>query len=108
METFELEMGDGKTVIVEVAADKESRKTGLSGRETVEGGMLFVFPYVGKHQMWMKNTKKALDIIFLNADGKVTERVIGDPEHIKLLGSKEDTMYVLELPLGYADALDIE
>lgn len=107
MKNFELDLG-GKELKIEVAANDADRRTGLSGIDKIDKGMLFVFPYTGKHQMWMKNTRKPLDIMFINEKGIVTELVKGDPQDLELLGTKDNTRYVLELPYKTADVYDIE
>lgn len=58
---------------VEVADTSEKAKTGLMWRKFMpqNQGMLFVFPYPTKIQMWMKNTYIPLDMIFLNAHNQV-------------------------------------
>ncbi len=60
---------------LEIAADDSSRALGYMYREHVgpRDGMLFLFPDTGRHTMWMKNCKVALDLIWLDASGRVVE-----------------------------------
>ncbi len=64
---------DGHLVRVEIVANDEARAQGLMFRDRVrEGtGMLFVFPQVGDHSFWMKNTLIPLDIIWIDDASRV-------------------------------------
>lgn len=59
---------------VELARTEEEMAQGLMFRESLpeRSGMLFLFPRDDdSHQFWMKNTLIPLDIIWLDADGRV-------------------------------------
>src|SRR5687768_13879918 len=60
---------DGFVVSVETVADDESRAQGLMYRDQLDpaAGMLFFFPREGEYPFWMKNTRIALDIIWIDA-----------------------------------------
>lgn len=64
----EVEFPSGTSVVVEVAADPESRAEGLMFRPSLseDRGMLFLFPAKGLHSFWMKNTLISLDIIWVD------------------------------------------
>lgn len=101
---------DGKTITVDVADTPKTRELGLMCRTKLpkDYGMLFVFPNEMGLGFWMKNTLVSLDLLWLDADKRVT--------HIapRLKASKLDTpedkiaraggrgRYVLELPAGDA------
>jgi len=57
----------------EVANTFETRARGLMYRESLESnqGMLFVFPQIERHCMWMKNTPLPLSVAFIDEGGEV-------------------------------------
>jgi len=110
METFKLIINKEKFTC-SVANNAEDRKVGYSGdRKSPKDTecMLFVFPSVGKNQMWMKDTKFPLDIVFLDKDCKVLESICAEENSNELLGSSEDVAYVLEFPEGMCDDLELK
>lgn len=70
-------------------------------------GMLFVFPEAARQDFWMRNTLIPLDIVFLDANGKLLNVRQGKPLDEKThLSSKGPAKYVLELKAGTAAKLD--
>jgi uncharacterized membrane protein (UPF0127 family) len=57
----------------EVANTFETRARGLMYRESLatNQGMLFVFPLIERHCMWMKNTPLPLSVAFIDEGGEV-------------------------------------
>jgi uncharacterized membrane protein (UPF0127 family) len=74
MRTLEIVTSNGvHSFAVELAANDAERSKGLMFRkELPEGqGMLFDFGRDQDIAMWMKNTYVSLDMIFINADGRI-------------------------------------
>ncbi len=101
---------------VEVAKTNEERAKGLSNREKLEegSGMLFVFEKNSKPVFWMKDTKIALDIIWINDD-----KVVGIEKNVQPEPDKKDNQlkkysaptaidYVLEVSGGFSDKNNIK
>lgn len=66
---------DGFVIRVRLADTPQKTEKGLMFVKHLpeDEGMLFVFEQEGVHYFWMKNTLIDLDIIFLSADGKITQ-----------------------------------
>ncbi len=66
----------GETFELELAADPQSRQTGLMNREVIadHGGMLFVFPDkdIAVQNFWMGHCLTDMDIIYLDSHSTVT------------------------------------
>ena len=99
---------NGARLLAEVADTPAKRTSGLMFRDRLapDRGMLFVFEEAGEWRFWMKNTKIALDILWLGPDKRIVyieENVPGCrqdpcPEY----KSNKEALYVLELPAGTA------
>lgn len=102
---------------VELATTPEARAQGLMFRESIDEtkGMLFIFPEEGFYSFWMKNTKIALDIIWLDSDGKVVfisrdtqPCQEGQEEPCPTIMPDELAKYVLELKAGMAESIELD
>lgn len=107
----------GVTIQAEIADTPQKRATGLMYRDHLkkDHGMLFIFDQPQAWTFWMKNTKIALDLIWL--DGK--KRVIHIEQNVPICtrtddscpqyrSNSEDAMYVLEIAGGTLDGYKIE
>lgn len=73
-----------------------------------DAGVLFVYPAPRTISMWMKNTFIPLDMVFIRADGRVSQVIANTTPHsLKSIHSKEDVVAVLELNAGTAQRLGI-
>ena len=63
----------GHEFALEVAADDLARQRGYMGREKIgpRDGMIFVFDDNSRHSFWMKDCKVALDMVWLDVNGRV-------------------------------------
>lgn len=60
------------TLIVEIARTPPRRAKGLSTRERIEhDGLLLVWDAPGRHPIWMAEMRFALDLVWLDASGRV-------------------------------------
>ena len=107
-------MPSGAVYKLELARTPEEQQQGLMFRESLppSSGMLFLFGEPGVHQFWMKNTMIPLDMIWLDADGKVlfvsadTPPCKADP--CPSYGPTTPAVNVLEIPGGMAKKEKIE
>lgn len=88
---------------VEVAADLKNRMQGLMGRRAMapQQGMLFVFPEVARHCMWMKNTFLPLSVAFLDEEGKIINIEDMEPETLDSHCAAKPARYALEMNRGW-------
>lgn len=87
----------------EVAAMPESRQIGMMQRTTMapQRGMLFVFPEVAKHCMWMRNTLLPLSVAFLDEAGRVINIEDMQPKTENNHCAAKPARYALEMNLGW-------
>jgi hypothetical protein len=112
LELLVIETADGRTLEfqVEIADTPERRARGLMFRETLatRSGMLFEFPERGPVAFWMKNTPLSLDILFIEADGRIVriaERT--EPFSLRPIPSRAPVTGVLEVLAGTAETLGL-
>lgn len=102
--------GESHDFKVEVAASAPTRATGLMNRKSLAAGkgMIFIFPQPKDVMMWMKDTLIPLDMLFIDADGKVFNIAENaKPMDETIIPSRGLAAYVLELAGGEARRLHL-
>ena len=106
VQTLEIVTKSGvKVFSVEIAKTKEEREKGLIFRkELADGrGMLFDFSPQQDVSMWMKNTYVSLDMIFIQADGRILRIAENtEPMSERIISSGGPVTAVLEVVAGTA------
>ena len=95
---------------VELALTRPQQAQGLMFRRELDekAGMLFVYKPNQEVVMWMKNTMIPLDMLFIEADGRISriaERTV--PQSLTPIPSQGRVQGVLELNAGSAARLGI-
>uniref|UniRef100_A0A7J3VUF3 DUF192 domain-containing protein n=1 Tax=Caldiarchaeum subterraneum TaxID=311458 RepID=A0A7J3VUF3_CALS0 len=101
---------DGVKVFVELADTAEKRSQGLSDRDRLEEGwgMLFVFEKPGIYSFWMYWMRFPLDIIWVDAEGRVVYLVEKAPpcqvnEPCPSYTPSAEAVHVLEVRAGFVE-----
>ena len=97
----------------DVAADPETRRQGLMGRELADNtGMLFDFPVGTRPAIWMHNMQISLDLLFVSASGRIEHIFAEVPPCAQMPCSvyqaSEPLRYVLEVPAGTVGAMGLK
>ncbi len=122
LEQAEFPMGiikiDDVTLQVQIADTKPLQTRGLMFQEKIpyDQGMLFVFEGEDARSMWMLNMQFALDVIWIDSDGKVVH-IEKDAQPCKSAletmactftnGNGKPAKYVLEVTSGFVDMFNI-
>ncbi|HEX8525167.1 MAG TPA: DUF192 domain-containing protein [Tepidisphaeraceae bacterium] len=96
--TTQMQIGS-KTFALEIARNDADRERGLMRRDSMpaDHGMIFVFPKPQMMSFWMKNTRIPLDILYIDADGKVLSIKQMKPYDITPVPSLKPAKYAIEL-----------
>ena len=99
----EMKIGKGDFVI-EVARTPAEQETGLMKRDSMpkDHGMIFVFSGDEVRKFWMKDTRFPLDILFLDAGGKVVSIHQMKAYDLQETSSDYPARYAIELNDGTA------
>jgi uncharacterized membrane protein (UPF0127 family) len=99
--TVDMQIGS-QTYTLEIANNDATRQRGLMERDSVpaDHGMIFVFPDERELGFWMKNTRIPLDIIYLDANGRVVSVHQMKPYDRTNVPSDGPAKYAIELNLG--------
>ncbi len=97
------------TLQVALADTAEHRAAGLSNRDAItHDGMLLQWDAPGRHPIWMSEMRFALDLVWLDAEGRVLSVLpnvppcTSTPCPLYEPAGSEASMAVLELPAGKA------
>lgn len=101
---------------IEVAKTNDERAKGLSNREKLDenSGMIFVFNKDSKPVFWMKDTKIALDLIWINNNKivEISKNVQPEPDksdsQLTKYPAPSAVDYVLEVNGGFSDKNNIK
>ena len=110
--TLQIATPDAKLHKIDVwIADNDARRArGLMFVDDMsdDAGMLFIYPQPQDISMWMKNTHLSLDMLFVNADGRV-HRVVANtkPMSLDTISSDGSVLAVIELKAGSAARMKI-
>ena len=96
---------------VEVAETPAQMEQGLMFRTSLasDAGMLFVYPQPTVATMWMRNTLIPLDMLFVDAQGRIVnigQRAV--PQSLDVISAAAPVRAVIELNGGTAARLGIE
>lgn len=93
----------GHSIEVEVAHTSQARMQGLMYRTSLpeNHGMLFVFPELSRHSMWMVNTFVPLSVAFIDRRGVILNIADMAPQTEDVHTSKGDARYALEMTGGW-------
>ncbi|HUO61986.1 MAG TPA: DUF192 domain-containing protein [Candidatus Bathyarchaeia archaeon] len=103
---------DRHRYFVSVMRTEDELERGLSGTDSLptDHGMLFVFPSDNKWQMWMKDMKYPIDMVWLN-DYEQVIYTVKDAEpssYPHTFTPNDPARYVIELPSGTIDRTGIK
>ncbi|HEY7638392.1 MAG TPA: DUF192 domain-containing protein [Steroidobacteraceae bacterium] len=110
--TLQIATPDAKLHRIDIwIADNDARRArGLMFVDQLDddAGMLFIYPEPQPISMWMKNTHLSLDMLFVNADGRV-HRVVENtkPMSLDTISSDGTVLAVIELKAGSAARMKI-
>jgi uncharacterized protein len=94
----------------EVALDKASQETGLTGRSALarDSAMIFPFERLTPASFWMKGTTFPLDHLFVQANGMINAILPGKPNDLTPISTGEAVIAVIQIAGGQAKAQRIE
>jgi uncharacterized membrane protein (UPF0127 family) len=91
------------SLVAEVASTESQRGTGLMHRRMLpeNRGMLFVFPDIALHGMWMMNTFLPLSVAFIDRDGTIINIADMEPHTTNTHSATRPAKYALEMNQGW-------
>ena len=87
----------------EIANTEQDRLRGLMFRDKLakNSGMLFLYPRAEASAMWMKNTRIALSVAFIDANGRILNISEMEPFSEEAHASSGAAAYALEMNRGW-------
>lgn len=87
----------------EVANTEQGRLRGLMFRDKLaeNSGMIFLYPRAEASAMWMKNTRIALSVAFIDASGRILNIAEMEPFSLDAHASSGAAAYALEMNRGW-------
>lgn len=100
----------GKPFTLEVADDPDEMQRGLMFRQSMprDHGMIFVYGQESMISFWMKNTYIPLDIVFLDAAGRVVSIKQMKPLDLTSTPTDRPAKYAIELNEGVAREIGLK
>jgi uncharacterized protein len=106
---------DGFEILADVAYTDEQLEKGLSIKDNLneDEGMLFIFQNEGQHNFWMNKMKFPIDILWLDAAGKVVHiesnlQPCTSKPSCTVYEPQKKSLYVLETVAGFAEKHQVE
>lgn len=94
-----------------IADEPDERSRGLSGTKQLDEdqAMLFIFQSDAQHGFWMKDMNYSIDIVWLNAQQKIThiEENVSPDTYPTSFKPDEPSRYVLEFRAGTVERLKL-
>ena len=100
-----------EVITLDIADTPESRRQGLSGRESLDEdkGLLFVMERPSIYGFWMKDMNFPIDILWLDRKLKVVhiETAVSPNSYPRVYRPTEPALYVIEVNAGKANKLGV-
>jgi uncharacterized membrane protein (UPF0127 family) len=99
-----------ETFHLEIAVTTAEHEHGLMARDTMaaDHGMIFVFAGEDERNFWMKDTLIPLDIIYMDASGRVISVKSMKPRDLTGVSSNGRAKYAIELLHGAAERTGVQ
>lgn len=101
--TVQMKIGS-RQFTLEVASKTADQARGLMHRDSMplDHGMIFVFEQEAPRSFWMKGTRINLDILYVNADGRLVDVKSMQAFDLRSVPSAAPAKYAIELNQGVA------
>ena len=101
--------GGEVSLTIEIAISAKEHERGLMHRDRLPDGhgMLFVMDETREAYFWMKDTPSALDLVFIEENGRIAAIKRGEPLSEAVINSEKPVRFVLEIAAGEAARLGL-